>query len=662
MKKKITEYTFLEFEYLSSPKYSPDGKTIAFLSKHADYAENRYSQDIYIITEEKKQRKLTNRGDVGCFVWVSDKEILFTTGATGAKSQYSGSYKDCDPKSVICKISIDGGESKVSYILPLSGVSELTLIDGERMVFLAEYRIPERDDQMVDAIPNKEEFYHTFDEIPFLKTDPGIQDSRRTRAYLYNLRSGELNAISEENEMVTRISCDDSAVLYSSASYNDNMVKNQDVDLYLYEFDSGKKIKVMDKSRLWLRESKVYGELWQDKILVLGQEGDIYGRMESPKCWLIDRKTLQMKLFCELEYNIGYRNITSDHNLCGGMLKAYGDRVYFTQTINYNTYVRYFTADGKWSDILTEDGSVDSFDLYGDNMIYCGFHGDHPGEIYENGIQVSHMNDIFTEEYQISTPEHFTFINSEGYEIDGWIMKPIDYVPGNSYPGVLHIHGGPRCCFGEVFFHEHQMWANDGYFVFFCNPRGSEGKGDDFANCWGENWGVVDYNDLMEFTDEALKRCADCDPDRVGVLGGSFGGFMTNWIIGHTDRFSAAVSQRSFSNMTSFEYATMIGYHWIKNFLGKSTAEDAEYLWKKSPLAYVHNVKTPTLFIHSNHDNVCWQDQGIQMFTGIKLTGTPAKFCFFKGEGHELSRSGRPVPRLARLLEIHDWFNKYLKE
>ena len=204
------------------------------------------------------------------------------------------------------------------------------------------------------------------------------------------------------------------------------------------------------------------------------------------------------------------------------------------------------------------------------------------------------------------------------------------------------------------------MWANDGYFVIICNPRGSEGKGDAFADVWGK-MGTIDYQDLMEFADHAVKAYPDIDQKHMGVTGGSYGGFMTNWMIGHTDRFAAACSQRSITNWVSFEYASSIGYYWSKNFNRYKTTENVEYLWDASPLKYAHNCKTPTLFIHSDSDNVCWMAEGIQMYTAVKMAGAPAKLCLFKGEGHELSRSGRPQPRLGRLTEMHDWMEKYLK-
>ncbi len=154
--------------------------------------------------------------------------------------------------------------------------------------------------------------------------------------------------------------------------------------------------------------------------------------------------------------------------------------------------------------------------------------------------------------HEVAHTEHFTFINSDGVEIDGWVLYPGDFDPEKTYPAIFDVHGGPQSAYGEGFFHEMQYWAGLGYIVFFCNPRGSSGKGGGFADIYGDNYGVRDYNDLMEFTDEVLKRVSQIDVKRVAMTGGSYGGFMTNWIIGHTDRFACAASQRSISNWVLF--------------------------------------------------------------------------------------------------------------
>ena len=257
--------------------------------------------------------------------------------------------------------------------------------------------------------------------------------------------------------------------------------------------------------------------------------------------------------------------------------------------------------------------------------------------------------------------ETLYFLNTDGVDIDGFVMKPVGYEPGKRYPGILHIHGGPKMVFGPGFHHEMQLWAASGFFVCYCNPRGSCGKGNAFADLQGK-YGEVDFRDLMEFTDEVLRRYPEIDADRMGVAGGSYGGFMTNWVIGHTDRFRCAVSQRSIANYVGDYLLSDIGYYYVPDQQLGTIGEHPERLWKASPLTYADRVKTPTLFIHADKDYRCTLVNGLEMFAALKLHGVESKLCMFYGENHGLSREGKPSNRISRLSEILHWMEEHLKE
>ncbi|MCM1992186.1 S9 family peptidase [Oceanirhabdus seepicola] len=275
-------------------------------------------------------------------------------------------------------------------------------------------------------------------------------------------------------------------------------------------------------------------------------------------------------------------------------------------------------------------------------------------------IQKTHINKWVMEERKISKLERISTESDPGIIVDGWVMKPVDFEEGKKYPAILNIHGGPKSAFGEVFFHEMQYWAGKGYVVFFCNLRGSNVKDNAYSDIRGK-YGAVDYKDIMCFTDEVLKKCPYIDEKRLGVTGGSYGGYMTNWIIGHTDRFKAAVSQRSISNWISKFNTTDIGYYWVEDQNKATPWSDVNKLWDHSPVKYADKVKTPTLFIHADEDYRCYFAEGIQMFTALKYHNVESKFCIFKGENHELSRSGKPINRIGRLKEITEWFDLHLK-
>ena len=333
---------------------------------------------------------------------------------------------------------------------------------------------------------------------------------------------------------------------------------------------------------------------------------------------------------------------------------------YFISTIDDYAWLRKLDKDFQISDSLTKGSSCDSFDFNGEHLVSCELQGQKLAELYLDGEQITDFNGALLSELSVITPEPLTFTATDGYEIHGWVMKPAGYEEGKSYPAILHIHGGPRTVFSDVFHHEMQMWANAGYFVFFCNPRGSDGRGTAFGDINGI-YGTVDYVNLMEFTDKVLESYPMIDQTRVGVTGGSYGGFMTNWIIGHTDRFKAAATQRSICNWIAFEHTSDIGHTFPYANVGGDTIHNLELLWEQSPLKYAPNFKTPTLIIHSDEDYRCYMVDGFSMFSALKRQGVPTKMCLFHGENHELSRGGKPENRIDRMTEILNWMDAYLK-
>jgi len=208
---------------------------------------------------------------------------------------------------------------------------------------------------------------------------------------------------------------------------------------------------------------------------------------------------------------------------------------------------------------------------------------------------------------------------------------------------------------------EFHMLASQGYYVLFSNPRGSDGYDEEFADLRGR-YGERDYRDLMEFLDNVLKTMERIDPDRIGVIGGSYGGFMVNWIITHSNMFKAAVSQRSCSSWFTNFGSTDIGYYFDPDQIGGYPWSDFEKYWDKSPLKYVENAETPLLLIHSLEDYRCHVIEALQLFTALKVLGRKTRLVLFPEENHELSRSGKPRHRAERLKHILNWFDEHLKK
>ncbi|MBE3599552.1 MAG: S9 family peptidase [Limnochordaceae bacterium] len=272
--------------------------------------------------------------------------------------------------------------------------------------------------------------------------------------------------------------------------------------------------------------------------------------------------------------------------------------------------------------------------------------------------QLSHANGALLGEVELSEPEPFAF-ESGGLRLDGWAIRPVGARPGRRYPVVLEIHGGPMAMYAHAFFFEFQLLAARGYGVIYTNPRGSQGYGQAFCAAIRGDWGHLDYRDVMALVDAALERFDFIDPERLGVAGGSYGGYMTNWIIGHTDRFKAAVTMRSVTNEHSFFGTSDIGVFDLYDLRQPPWADAPRYL-SMSPIHYAGQIHTPTLILHSEMDLRCPIEQAEQLYTALKWRKVPVEFVRFAGESHGLSRGGKPWHRVFRLDRIVDWFDRYL--
>lgn len=261
-------------------------------------------------------------------------------------------------------------------------------------------------------------------------------------------------------------------------------------------------------------------------------------------------------------------------------------------------------------------------------------------------------NASFEEAHEIAPVERFWYKGADDWDIQGWYVAPLG--KKEKHPVILYIHGGPQVCYGETFFHEMQQLASQGYGVIMLNPRGGNGYGQDFVASIIGDYGNKDYEDLMLGTDYVLEQHPEIDQSSVYVAGGSYGGFMTNWMIGHTDRFKAAVTQRCISNWVSFYGTSDVGAFFVEFQLERDVSQ-MEDLWKMSPLAHTSNIKTPLLVLHGQEDLRCPQEQAEQMYTAMKKQGVDTKLVLYPKSSHGLSRQGLPNLRVDRLKEIVSW-------
>jgi dipeptidyl aminopeptidase/acylaminoacyl peptidase len=362
-------------------------------------------------------------------------------------------------------------------------------------------------------------------------------------------------------------------------------------------------------------------------------------------------------------------NDVGSHEMMAPTWSRDGRRIYFQAVQHGSTLLKSIAVRGdELRDEIGEGGVVGSFSFDREQKRLAYFYGSmhDPVQIFlrEKGKgkdrQLTQLNRKLLDGIDLGSVEEVWFKGSANNDLQGWILKPPGFDSEKKYPSIMEIHGGPYTQYGNLFMHEFYFLAAHGYVVYFSNPRGGRGYGEEHAKAIHGGTGGADYADLMSWADYMEKQ-PYIDPHRMGVTGGSYGGEMTVWIIGHTQRFAAAVTQRCVSNYLSMWGSSDFNWIFQQDLSNKPPFEDFQYYWEHSPIAYIGKATTPTLVIHNESDMRCPIEQGEQVFVALKKLGVDSEMVRFPDEFHGLSRTGRTDRRMARLSHILRWFDKYLK-
>lgn len=652
--KNIDIKSLMDLSFLSSPLLSPDGKYTAYVVTKQNYKENSYESWLHLLDNASgESRQLTFSGKESSFIWEDAHTLLFAAERTEADKP--DKFKE---KTAFYRLDIRGGEAhkafeidkNVAYIKPLAG--------GQYLV-CATIDLNRPADDMDELLRGDEKDYHVLEEVPFWANGRGYVSRLRSTLFLYTAADGALKQITEDFFNVQEFEEKNGLVVYAGQCYAEKVSIFDEARLY--DVASGETTAIV-KPEDKLSVGSVY---LTDKTAVIGLSNlEPWGTGQYHDFYRYDLASKALTLAKKMDF-LAAPDVLFDCSYGGGLTgKALGEEVYFIGQQGFNAEIYKLTAANEIEKVVPFAGAIRTLDLDENHLVFGGHAANRCGDLYllENGapVQKTDINAAYFAEHYVAEARYVPFTDSDGVKIDGWVLEPQDFDPKKSYPAVLEVHGGPRCAYGEVFYHELQALAGAGYVVMFCNPRGSEGYGEAFADLRGK-YGTIDYQDLMEFVDHVLELYPNIDKSRLGETGGSYGGFMSNWIVGHTDRFAAIASQRSISNWVADFGASEIGITFDQNEMGANPWTDMEKMWEQSPLKYAHNAKTPILFIHSLCDYNCTLDQGVEMFSAMKFFGVPSRMVLFEGENHSLSRSGKPRHRIRRLEEIFGWFEKYLK-
>ena len=668
-KRPITPQDLLRIQYVGDPQISPDGSRILF-SKKVINEKNKYVSNLFTVDMDGKLVQWTQgEAGAGSGRWSNDgSTIAFVSGRD-------------KPKSQIYLIPTSGGEARKLTDLPEGSIGEFKWSpDGKWLAFSFREQHPdwtekakkEREEKGL-SIPPRE-----IDDIWYRLDGDGYFGPQRFKLYLVKVSTGEHTLLYDKCPM-GGYSFDwspNSKELAVAHTANKRPMTEPAND-QIYRVDLTGQAWMLEglpadekMSVKWSPDGKTLAYVgngakddpwgvYNNKLYVVSAKGG------TPKCltdgtdycltastlsdtkeasydatvvWSPDSKAIYVGVGWHGEAQLGFVEIerggitllTKGHHLVTvGNLSADGER-----------FACLYGDATKLNEVAMYDLSL---------------HEDAPGVL-------TSLNKGFHDEVKVSEPEEVWLESTDGCMVQVWVMKPVGYLAPKRYPGILEIHGGPHAQYGWAFFHEFQVLAAAGYAVVYSNPRGSKGYGEKHCAAIRGDWGNKDWDDIQTVT-RWMQAQTYIHPGSMGVMGGSYGGYMTNWVVGHSKDFKAAITDRCVSNMVSFcgnsDFPSRPDAYWPG--CGWGSLDRIAELWRQSPISYFETVDTPMLIIHSEGDLRCNIEQSEAVFSALQVRGIESRFIRYPvTTSHGMSRSGPPDLRLHRLGEILKWWKKFL--
>jgi acylaminoacyl-peptidase len=672
MTRKITAEDFQRLQLVSDPQIAPDGKKIAFVKKHIDVEKNKYRGEIWVVpTAGGEPRRFTGgEWSDGSPRWSPDgTRIAFVSDRQ-------------KPKSQIYVIPTDGGEAQpLTKLETEGGISAIRWSpDGTQIAFLFRetpepYRKEATEERTKKEMPPPPRVHtHLFYRLDGF----GYFDGSNDQVWVADAATGACRQLTH-GDYACRCpvwSPDGKTIAFLSDRREDWDVRPGFDDIWTVPASGGELTRVPsppgDKSTLaWSPDGRSFAyignpdpdDTWgtnNDRVFILPVAGgaearDLTGASDLSVGWLTLSDVHEVGAGDALQW-------TANSGALFFPVSSFGDtRLSFVEASGGEVVAVSPAGHEMGGFTITPDGraAVTLGSLTAPHEVFLLTAPHAPGDsvLCE---PLTHFNRAWLEEVQVSPPQPVKIDNGEGGTVEGWLVRPPDFDPTRRYPLVLYVHGGPHAQYGNSFFHEMQFLAAEDYVVLYTNPRGSKGYGEAHTQAIKGDWGGPDFRDILAAADYGT-GLDYVDPTRTAIMGGSYGGYMTAWAVGHTDRFTCAIADRLVGNLHSMSGTSDFPWQHQTYFKGNAW-DDPSDLWRCSPLAFAGRITTPLLLIHSDGDLRCDVGQAEELFAALRLQRKTVEFVRYPAEtSHGLSRNGPPDLRLDRLRRNLAWLDRFCK-
>jgi dipeptidyl aminopeptidase/acylaminoacyl peptidase len=635
---------------VSDPRLSPDGERVAFVRKEPD-GDDEYETTVYVVPTDGSAPPRQFTAEEG-----ADAEPRWSP--SGDRLAFTSARGDADAPQ-LWVLPTDGGEARqVTDVV--GGVSNLAWSpDGDRVAFVQRATAEEREadlDRDASEDPDYEREPPDPRVIDRTVYRAGQQYFDGLRAHLYTVTVG--HAGDDDEGAVTRHTdgefdfsapaFGDADTLYYAVNRDEDPDDSIRYDVDALDLETGE-AETLTTTTGWVADLAATA----DGLVAYPRTPEEKAAMRQTDLEVFDRETGETVT----------PTADLDRTVAPGGFRFDDDRLYFLTPDEGDLVARRASvADAADTEVVVSEGELSGLSVRDGRVAFTRSEWDHRGDVFSlvdgETTRLSEVNADLLAERDVQEPEELRF-ESEGHEIQGWVLTPPDYDPEEEYPLAVEIHGGPHVMWSTsgTMFHEFQLLAARGYVVFWCNPRGSTGYGEEHAMGIDRDWGDVTMTDVLAGAEVVCENYA-VDEHAQFVTGGSFGGYMTAWIVGHSERFAGAVAQRGVYDLASF-YGSTDAFKLVEMDFSTTPWEDPEFLWEHSPVAHVEDVTTPTLVMHADEDYRVPVNNGEMLYLFLRKQGVDTRLVRYPREGHELSRSGEPAHVVDRLERTVRWFDGY---